>query len=242
MTEPLSIDFRSIDYEAVLAASYRSFLQPGDTVFDIGAHDGPHAVQFLDAVGATGRVVCFEPLPDVMETLRRRIAGAANVSLHQLALGAAPVASTSFVRAQGSLAESGLRQRVYNDPGAVTPQSIAVEVSTIDLVAAGERIGALAYIKMDIEGGELDALAGGADTIRRFRPMISVEWGHRAYGAYGHREDSLFDFAAGQGYRIHDPFLRDIGDRPSWDRCKARYCWDYFLVPNERVGEVVARA
>ncbi len=225
-------------YEQVIERSYRQFLRHGDTVIDVGAHTGTHTSVFLDIVGPSGRVIAFEPLPDLCAGLRARLGPAhPNLTVLQLALSSAPATEAAFVRAEGSLAESGLRQREYNDPDAVQPAVIQVAVDKIDALADRLALTSLAYIKMDIEGGELDALEGAYETVRRFRPVISVEFGGQAYRAYGHQEDSLFETARRIGYRIHDPFMQFIGSRRLWDHAKSRYCWDYFLVPAERVRE-----
>jgi FkbM family methyltransferase len=227
-----------IPYEAVLERSYRRFLKRGDVVMDVGAHTGTHAVNFLNAVGPEGNVLAFEPLPDVHLELRRGLAAShPNLRTFELALSSAPSNTASFVRAEGSLSESGLKQREYNDPKSVSPSDISVKVETIDRVVSQVGLSKLAYIKMDIEGGELDAIAGGTKTIERFRPIISVEYGGQAYGAYGHVEDSLFEVASKLRYRVFDPFMQDIGAKEVWDKAKSRYCWDYFLVPLERMDE-----
>jgi FkbM family methyltransferase len=225
-------------YEDILETSYRQFIRPGDTVMDVGAHTGTHAAQFLTLVGPTGVVLAFEPLPDVMAKLRQRLADRhPNLRTFEVALSSQPQERAGFVRAEGTLAESGLRQREYNNPNLVSPSHIDVQVDTIDNIARTVGLSALAYIKMDIEGGELDAIAGGRQTIDRFRPVISVEYGGQSFSVYGHTEDSLFETAAGLGYHIFDPFMQDIGSREMWDYAKAQYCWDYFLIPQERVSE-----
>jgi FkbM family methyltransferase len=172
-------------YEQVIERSYRQFLRHGDTVIDVGAHAGTHTSVFLDIVGPSGRVIAFEPLPDLCAGLRARLGPRhPNLSVLQLALSSAPATEAAFVRAEGSLAESGLRQREYNDSDAVQPTEIRVMVDTIDAVAKRLALTSLAYIKMDIEGGELDALDGACETVQRFRPVISVEFGRQAYSAY----------------------------------------------------------
>ena len=159
------------------------------------------------------------------------------LSLYNLALSNAPAISVPFVPAEGSLAESGLRQREYNHPESVTPTIINVQVDTLDNVVFAAGLDRIDYIKIDIEGGELDALCGAARTLRKLRPVVSVEYGGQAFRAYGHSEDSLFEFTEEAQYRVFDPFLQFIGTRDLWDAAKSRYCWDYFLIPEERVTE-----
>lgn len=226
-----------LPYEAILERSYRRFLKSGDVVLDIGAHTGLHAANFLECVGDDGAVLAFEPLPEVHHMLLRKLGNRPNLRIFELALSSAPAARAEFVRAEGSLSESGLKRREYNDPQSVIPSTTHVEVSTIDEIVRKFGLSTVSYIKMDIEGAELDAIAGGSKTIQRFRPIISLEYGPQAYGAYGYHDDSLFDVAAQLDYRVFDPFMQDIGDPNVWSFAKNRYCWDYFIVPLERVSE-----
>ena len=59
------------DYEHVLECDYRRLIGPGDTVFDIGAHEGRHTSVFSEIVGPSGIVWAFEPLPLQFGTLDR---------------------------------------------------------------------------------------------------------------------------------------------------------------------------
>jgi FkbM family methyltransferase len=164
------------DYEVVLRRSYESFLRPGGVVVDVGAHSGTHLEHFLRIVGNTGRVIAFEPLPDLHAGLVERFRpDGVTLAVHQMAIGRTRIPSANFVRAEGSLPESGLRERVYNAPSTVSPRGITVEVETLDRVIQREQPSRIDYVKMDIEGGELDAIEGGMETIARFRPIISVE-------------------------------------------------------------------
>lgn len=226
-----------LPYEAILERSYRCFLKRGDVVLDIGAHTGTHTANFLECVGDEGSVLAFEPLPDVFATLLRNLGHRHNLKTFELALSARPAEHVQFVRAEGSLSESGLRQRHYNNPESVVPEIINVSVSTIDMIVEKMNLSSIDYIKMDIEGGELDAISGARESIQRFRPIISLEYGPQAYGAYGYKQDDLFNVSTQLGYRIFDPFMQDIGDRDVWNFAKNRYCWDYFIIPLERAPE-----
>jgi len=185
------------------------------------------------------RVLAFEPLPDVFCSLIERFPpDGSHLNVYNLALSHSPADSAPFVRAEGNLAESGLRQREYSESIEVTPRLISVRVDTIDNIVAAAKLQRVDYIKMDIEGGELDALRGASRTLSEFRPIVSVEYGHQAFTAYGYHQDSLFEFGEQARYKIFDPFLQFIGTRELWDAAKCRYCWDLFLVPEERAAQM----
>jgi len=221
-----------IDYERVLEHQYTRLLRHGDTVVDIGAHAGRHLRRFIDCVGAEGRVFAFEPLPQMHAALAREFRQR-NVELHNVALSDTD-GRVEFVVAEGAPEESGLRQRTYNNPALVKPRRIEVIADTLDRhVDALER---LRFVKIDVEGAELNVLRGAAAVLSRHRPVISVEYGRLAYASYGHDTYTLFDFAEQHGYAMYDIFAHRL-DREDWGvACDSVY-WDYFMVPLEREAE-----
>jgi FkbM family methyltransferase len=219
------------NYEGLLAHQFCQVVKRGDVVFDIGAHAGLHTRRLLGAVGDTGKVVAFEPLPEQFAALTAEFGGRGNVTLHQMALGKS-TGRASFVHAVGAPEESGLIERVYNRPEATQPTTIDVQVGRLDDVAASfDRID---FIKIDIEGGEIDCLSGGERTLERCRPVISVEYGFPAYSRYGWKPETLFDFAKSRRYGVFDLFGNELSERGDWLRFCDQMYWDYFLVPNER--------
>ena len=95
----------------------------------------------------------------------------------------------------------------------------------------------LDFMKIDIEGGEIDCLRGALATIKRDRPVISVEYGAPAYSVYGHSKRTLFDFAKENDYLLCDLYLNSLSAPADWElACDSNY-WDFFLVPQERASK-----
>ena len=92
----------------------------------------------------------------------------------------------------------------------------------------------VAYIKVDSEGGELNARGGATRLLRRCRPIVSVEYGWAGYSAYGHAQDSLYRFAESHGYVCADITGNLIDDASTWLAVSDYVTWDFFLVPLER--------
>lgn len=139
-----------------------SMLKPGDVVLDCGANLG-NVTAPLAATGA--HVYAFEPDPYAFEQLQRRFQGVANVTLHNAAVGP-EAGSIRLMRADNfddnpkgasvkSTVISGGR-RIDED------EANSIEVELIDLPAFIDGIvaehGEVAFLKMDIEGAELDLL------------------------------------------------------------------------------------
>src|SRR5882672_10599822 len=72
---------------ADMDALYVRFVQPGDLVFDVGAHVGDRIAAFR-RLGA--RVVACEPNPPLVKTLRLIYGRDASVTVEPVAVGAAP--------------------------------------------------------------------------------------------------------------------------------------------------------
>jgi FkbM family methyltransferase len=219
------------DYEALLEASYRAFIRPGDTVVDVGAHAGLHTAVFCDLVGRSGFVLAFEPLPTMFAALEAR---GLRTRLVNCAL-AAKAGRTSFTFARGAPGESGLRQRIFNFPEISDPVVIEVEVKRLDDFLP--ELSSCRFIKIDIEGGEIDCLRGAAQTIGKFRPFMSVEYGAQGYSVYGFTRRTLFDLATEYGYMLGDLFGALCPDAETWNQVCDNSYWDYHMVPRERAAE-----
>ncbi|MBN2906906.1 MAG: FkbM family methyltransferase [Rhodobacteraceae bacterium] len=139
-----------------------SMLKPGDVVLDCGANIGKVSAQ-LAQTGAT--VHAFEPDPYAFGELQKCLAGCDNVVLHNAAVGVEDGA-IKLMRAQnfddnprGASVKSTVVQggRMIDEDG---EQAIDVpQVSLIGLIRElTTRHGEIAFLKMDIEGAELDIL------------------------------------------------------------------------------------
>ena len=220
------------DYERLLSRGYRRFLRPGDVVFDVGAHTGQHLEQFLDLVGPSGRAVAFEPIPALADVLARKFSGRTNVEIRNIALGHKP-GSASFVVLHNALGMSGFKKRADNSDQRA--ETIVVHVDTLDRQAAG--LSHLDYIKMDIEGAEISCLRGSGQTVARYRPLISVEYGMPGYSLFGHTAMTLFEWASEHRYIPSDLFGNLIPRATEWVIVCDYSLWDFFLVPEERAQE-----
>ena len=139
---------------------YRALIAPGSLCFDVGANIGEKSEALL---AAGGRVVAFEPNPEIIPELEARCAGP-HWSLLRTAMGAAPAVLTLHIRS--SHGQSSLIATWGN--GDVL-RTHAVPVLPLDAAVAA--FGVPAYCKIDVEGWELDVLKGLGQPL----PLISFE-------------------------------------------------------------------
>lgn len=144
--------------------------RPGDVVLDCGACIGEFSTLFAAMTGPTGAVHLFDPVPLHLRfcALQAELnPGLAHV-LHRVhaAVGASPGHASGHIADLAHIAPGGLKVDTY---GTVTLDGYAQQ-------AALTRID---FIKMDIEGAELEALTGASQVISTCRPRLAVSTYHR---------------------------------------------------------------
>lgn len=148
----------------------------GATVFDVGGYEGIFTLFFARKVGATGRVVTFEPNPANAARIAEnvRLNGFPSVDLRQLALGSRPGRATMVFppdeTARGSL-EPRIAEQIRSEAGALT---IEVEVDTLDHQIA-QGLVEPDFVKLDVEGLEMDVLDGMQQLLISRRPRLYIE-------------------------------------------------------------------
>ncbi len=194
-----------------LAGVFDTVLRPGDCCYDVGANIGVYTLWAAGAVGPTGQVHAFEPVPEPRAVLT---ALAARNGLTQVRPTAAAVGSTAgTVRLRLHPGASGLTHQV--PPGSVVSPAdaavLTVPATTLDRHAARHRRPDL--IKIDVEGFELDVLLGATELLRAHRPAVLLEMlpshltrrGDQARG-------KLIDVLARAGYRLFNLTRRGLAD------------------------------
>ena len=171
-------------------------LRPGDTVIDVGAHVGLLSILGRLAVGATGRVYAFEPMPDTFQRLRDNIAfnGFENVYALPLALDEQPGSAVFHINPANEGESSLLAQQ-----GCIPHP---VEVATLDALFTGELEARPRLLKLDVEGVELRVLRGGTHFFAEHAPdLVFCEVNSGALAAGGTSEAELRRFFTERGYR-----------------------------------------
>jgi len=211
------------------------FLRPGMIVLDVGSYYGLYALIASVKVGKQGQIVAFEPSPPQRSRLRLHLwlNRCSNVRVEKMALGETAGEHEFFVATQGSEGFSGLRPP---DVGA-SVRSIRVSLMTVDRYLQEHSISKVDFIKIDVEGGELDFFKGAQSLLRgKTRPVILCELQDVRARAWGHGAVDTANFVRAFGFRWFKP-LPD-GRLMRLTDPKEEYQGNFVAVPNERTDEI----
>ena len=152
---------------AAMDRLYRSFIQPGDLVVDVGAHVGDRVASFR-RLGA--RVVAVEPQRAMAMVLRLLYGYRRFVSIEEVAIGREPGRARLMINADNPTVSSvspAFVDAARDAPGWEAQRwtsSADVAVTTLDALI--EKHGRPTFIKLDVEGFEAEALQGLSRSVR----------------------------------------------------------------------------
>jgi FkbM family methyltransferase len=165
--------------------------EPAGTVVDVGAGYGDYAV-LIGRLPAVREVVALEPTPHPAQRAREFVAAnGAKVRIVEAAGGKA--SGRMQLGAAGTEALS-----VLSDSGTIDVAVVAIDDLGLDKVD---------FIKIDVEGAEIDVLEGGRKTLARDHPRIAIEVHSKALAGQVHQ------LLTGLGYTLA---YHDHGVRASW--------------------------
>ena len=188
------------DVERGLRLYLEATLSPGDFFVDVGANIGLHTVVAARRVGVTGRVAAIEAMPRTVRHLRAslRLSGVDDrVLVHECAAGAQDEGGHVFHVA--SVAGHSSLYPLDEE----TVQEVRVDIRALDGLVP---TGAVKLVKVDVEGAELDVIAGMSRLIER-NPDVGI----------------IAEYA--------ESHLARVGTAPNdWERMRAHYGFDLFLI------------
>jgi FkbM family methyltransferase len=174
-----------------------SLLRPGMVVVDVGANIGMYTMLSAQAVGSSGTVFAFEPVPEVYRRLTENLAisGIVNVAPHRIAISDTTGTARFYLGrtdSMGSLCR--------------TQTAVAIEVPTETLDNFLERNGVTRVdaVKIDAEGAEMRIVHGMCrllTCVDRF--LLFVEHNYNALCSAGSSAEELFTAIVGYGYVPH---------------------------------------
>jgi FkbM family methyltransferase len=143
-------------------------LQPGNVIIDAGAYDGTTSIDLLNSIHGNGQVYSFELDKYNYEKFLKDYTGVYKNNIVFENLGLSDSEGEVFYVP----ATTGTK---YSSMGGTEKG----KVIDIDSYIAKKRITSVNYIKMDIEGAELEALHGARNVISTYHPQMAISLYHR---------------------------------------------------------------
>jgi FkbM family methyltransferase len=166
-------------YEMNLQQVIRDWVKPGMVAYDVGANIGYVSLLLAKRVGENGQVLSFEPLPANQDRLQKNVAlnPNMNVRLISKAVSEKEGETTFLVHASGGMG----KLQGFAGQKADYENKIQVETVSLDGFVYKEKNAVPNIIKIDIEGGEVQALKGMPRLFKEAKPILLIELhGHEA--------------------------------------------------------------
>lgn len=176
------------------ADSTDSLLSPqgGEVILDLGAYNGDTALEFARNFPDYKKIIAVEPDRKTFKKLTANTSDI-NIECHNICI--------SDFCGMGSFSMKGGRNSVVG-------AGDETRFSTVDGLLKGRKVN---LIKMDVEGEEVKAIRGACDTIKSYKPQMTIS-------AYHRTEDFLA--IPGEVLKIRDDYkiyMRHFPSLPAWD-------------------------
>jgi FkbM family methyltransferase len=216
--------------------AYRRLINPGDVILDIGANIGAHTLQFASLTGPQGKVLAFEPTELAFHKLQSNIRLNPRLSQRILASQIMLVAShgdkvASRVYASWPLTRHGDQHEGHAGRPMPTTNS---RPSTLDDFLTLTGVLKVDFIKIDVDGNELEIFRGARALFTRCRPLMVMELAPHHFDEKGLSFDELIDSLRSLNYAITDV---ETGRGYPYDAAEIRR-----RIPYGTVRNVIARA
>jgi FkbM family methyltransferase len=177
----------------------------GDCVVDVGANIGYNSAYAAMKVGPTGKVFALEPAQDNLAVLYANLTGngLGNVTVLPYAAGSAQGVREFYLRGDVSAVNSFYPESFY----AAVTQTVQVPVAPLDeLIEQAPDL-----VKIDVEGAELEVLAGMQRMLSAPQIQLIVEWHPFLQQEAGYRMDELPEMLMDLGFSLRTvSYLRII--------------------------------
>ena len=187
-------------------------VKKGDSVLDIGAHKGGYLYWLRKSIGAKGSLVALEPQPSLFQYLKIAIGelGYNNIDLHHAGASSENTHLKLYVPKKEGLTSPGA---TFEDRKDISKgHFIEVPVHKLDELLKGRK-KAINFIKLDVEGHELEVFKGAYDILTNDKPTLLFECENRHLNKINVVD--VFDYLISldfYGSFFHDNVLKPISE------------------------------
>ena len=173
-------------------------LKKGDIVLDLGAFFGSFSIIAAKKVGPSGRVISYEPDRRNFEIMKKNVqeSGLKNITL----INKAVFSKKAVLNISSSFADSNVFEKDLS-------KTSKVEADTIDNEIKRLKLKKVDFVKMDVEGAELEIMEGAKSSIKAVKNWAIACYHKRDGKRTGEILKPLFEkngFRVSIGFPIHE--------------------------------------
>lgn len=183
------------EYESGTNKALAKYIKKDDIVIEAGANLGSETLLISRMVGEKGHIYGFEPNPYTYNRLSFNVAinQLKNANVYDLAIGEADKEISFNIYPKG-FCNPGMSSKYVET--SIT-EKITVKQMTLDSFVKANNVPRVDFIKMDIQGAEMDLLVGAASILAKYKPTIFTE----ALQEYNDVKE-LYKILDGYGYTV----------------------------------------
>lgn len=162
-------------YEKETNQIIKKYIQPNDIVIEAGANNGSESVLIGKVLSkGKGKLYAFEPVKSIVKQLR------VNVILNNLSESIEIFENTlgdkkdiiPFYVMEERESNQGMASKFMPDR---VSKEVLIQQTTIDEFYREMKITRLDFLKMDVQGAEIEILNGAIEIINKYKPIIFTE-------------------------------------------------------------------
>jgi len=187
-------------HEPITTNLLSQYLKDGMTCLDIGSNIGYYVFLESNLVGNNGKVIAVEPSPQNFKVLNQNLSLQKNSNIESFNFACGNEDGEVIFQISSSSNWSRVKGEHPSSDDKNIISEIKVNLRKIDSFLNEKKINHLDLIRMDTEGYELKIYPGMRETIKKFKPMISMEVHRSILGSEG--TIKLLKLLQDDGYEI----------------------------------------
>jgi FkbM family methyltransferase len=196
-------------YDRLNFSVIEQIVRQGDVCFDIGANIGIYSCVLAQISRSAANIHSFEPADHIRKKLIRNLNlnSFQALNINPFGLGSENSEKEFFEVKEGVYrggVSSFVQNENYDSLGADNYNARTVPVRTLDSYVEDAGVESIKFMKIDVEGFEIEVIRGAKASIERFRPFILLEFDDNRHKGHA---DEMREFFLSLGYEGFDPFL-----------------------------------
>jgi FkbM family methyltransferase len=200
------------------------YINRGDTVIDIGSNIGQTALTIARKLNNTGKIFAFEPFPSTFTLLKSNLDlnPFTNIFIENIGLGAQEVEAEMTIVCQTNSGGNSVNSKIIEEGS-----TIKIKMTTLDsYFKEWSSIQPIHFIKLDVEGYEMNVLKGSLKILQQQKPKLFIEISDNLLRNQGSNAQELMIFLQNLHYTLYDTATNTkiISSTDLSPNCKDIYC------------------